>query len=143
VTGDAWRVRIAGAIDGALLAGVNLVLLVLTALAAGVPIAEAARVGAPALFLLFVLIFILYFVVLGGVRNATIGARVMQVPGEPDFGELLDARAALARGLRCGFRESSIIVDWLATSVPAQQYIRALRLPEASTVIDRFAQRPS
>jgi transcriptional regulator with XRE-family HTH domain len=58
-TGDAWRVRIAGAIDGALLAGVNLVLLVLTALAAGVPIVEVARVGAPALFLLFVLIFIL------------------------------------------------------------------------------------
>jgi hypothetical protein len=44
-----------------------------------------------------------------------------------------------ARRLAAGFgalQESSIIVDW-ATSVPAQ-HIRALRLPEASTVIDRF-----
>jgi hypothetical protein len=137
-------VRLAGAIDGALLAGVNLVLLVLTALAAGVPMAEAARVGAPAFLLLFALIFLLYFVVLGGVRNATIGAQLMQVRGEPDFGELLDARAALARGLRCAFNESSIIVDWLAANLPTPQHIRAFRLaPEISSVIDRFVQRPS
>jgi hypothetical protein len=58
----------------------------------------------------------------------------MQVRGEPDFGELLDARAALARGLRHAFNESSIIVDWLAANLPTPQHIRAFRLaPEISS----------
>ena len=136
-TGD-WRVGATGAIDAAILAGIDLILVALTALAGGVSTAEVMRTGAPAIVLLFAVIAVVYFVALGGVRNATIGARLAKAPPERDTNEIVDARLAIGRGLRCAFRESSILVDWLATNAYVQKTLQTWR-PQltAPSAVDR------
>jgi transcriptional regulator with XRE-family HTH domain len=133
-----WRVRAAGAIDAAILAGIDLILLALTSLAGGVSTAEVMRTGSPAIVLLIILITVVYFVALGGIRNATIGARLVQAQGEPDTHEVVDASVAIGRGLRWAFRESSILVDWLMSAAYVQQILRTWR-PRltASSAVDR------
>jgi transcriptional regulator with XRE-family HTH domain len=133
-----WRLRAAGAIDAAILVGIDLILVALTAVAGGVSTAEVMRTGAPAIGLLFVLIAVVYFVALGGVRNATIGARLVGAPSEPDTDDVVDARLAMSRGLRCAFRESSILVDWLLSSGYVLRSLQAWR-PRltGSTAVDR------
>jgi transcriptional regulator with XRE-family HTH domain len=58
------------------LLGVDLLLLELTSLVAGVRATEVLRVAAPSMVALFVLIASLYFVLLGGLARATIGSRI-------------------------------------------------------------------
>jgi hypothetical protein len=108
-----WRPLAATGIDLGLLGVIDLALLLLTALACGTSVAVAARAAAPAMAILFVLIAALYFVLLGGVRNATVGARLAGV-AEPDrMKGKLDAHAVFARARRCVVRESSVLVGWL------------------------------
>jgi hypothetical protein len=71
----AWRPHAAAAIDAVMLLGLDFLLLELTALAAGVGIAEVMRVGAPSMVLLFTLIATLYFTLW---RRGSI---VLRVPG--------------------------------------------------------------
>jgi transcriptional regulator with XRE-family HTH domain len=108
-----WRPLAATGIDLGLLGAIDLVLVGLTALACGTSVAVAARVAAPAMAILFVLIATLYFVLLGGVRNATVGARLAGM-AEPDrTNGALDAHTVFARARRSAFRESAML-DWLA-----------------------------
>ena len=108
-----WRPLAATAVDLGLLAVIDLTLLLLTALACGTSVAVAARAAAPAMAILVVLIAVLYFVLLGGVRNATVGARVAGVE-EPDCPSgALDAHTVFVRACRCAARESSVLVDWI------------------------------
>ena len=100
---------LAAAIDGALLLVIHLAVTTLGARAAGVPVPAFAELAAPALLMLFVLIGGLYFLLLGGVRGATIGARLagMRIPDAP----ARHAGAIGSRALEVAARELSIVVD--------------------------------
>jgi transcriptional regulator with XRE-family HTH domain len=74
----AWWPQVAALIDGGILLAIDLALLELTALAAGVGAAEVLRIALPALVLLFALIAGLYFVLLGNIRGATFGTQLAQ-----------------------------------------------------------------
>jgi hypothetical protein len=74
---------VANAVDALVLLAVDLLLLELTALVAGVPATEVLRVAAPAMVALFVLIAALYFVLLGGLARATVGSRVAHTAVDP------------------------------------------------------------
>jgi hypothetical protein len=97
----------------------------LTALAAGAPLSDVVAVAAPAWGLMAAVIAALYFVLLAGVRNATLGARLVEAPVEDDV-KGKDAATAIRRGLRCALRESSILVDWLVTSRSGSHWVRVL-----------------
>lgn len=120
-----WRPVAASAIDSALLVSVVVGMAQLTALAAGAPLSDVVAVAAPAWALMAAVIAGLYFVLLAGVRNATLGARLVEAPmqGAPKG---MDAGTAIRRGLRCALRESSILVDWLVTNRPGYSRLRVL-----------------
>lgn len=120
-----WRPVAASAIDSALLVSVVVGMAQLTALAAGEPLSDVVAVAGPAWGLMAALITGLYFVLLAGVRNATLGARLAEVPTQRDD-QRMDARTAIRRGLRCALRESSILVDWLVTNRPKYSRLRVL-----------------
>lgn len=113
VTEFDWRPSAASAIDGAVLAGVVLALAKLTAVAAGTAVSDVIGLALPAWALIAALIGATYFVLLGGVRNATLGATAVGVRLEESPSTPLDGRCAVRRGLQCALRESSIVVDWL------------------------------
>jgi transcriptional regulator with XRE-family HTH domain len=73
---QAWRPHAAAGLDAAVLLSFDLVLLELTALVAGVRASDVLRTGAPWLVLLFTLIAVLYFVLLGGIARLTFGSRL-------------------------------------------------------------------
>jgi transcriptional regulator with XRE-family HTH domain len=98
----------ASAIDGLLLTSIVLALFWLTALAAGTTVREIAALAAPAIALVSVLVAGVYFVVLGGVRNATFGAHLAGAATAGPAGPI-GARTALRRGLRCALRERSML----------------------------------
>jgi hypothetical protein len=120
-----WRSLAASAIDSALLVSVVVGMAQLTALAAGAPLSHVVAVAAPAWGLMAAVIACLYFVLLAGVRNATLGARLVEAPMQ-DEAKGMDAGTAIRRGLRCALRESSILVDWLVTSRPKYSRLRVL-----------------
>jgi hypothetical protein len=72
------------------------------------------------------LISAIYFVLLGGVRNATLGITAVGAPMEKRQDEALDARSAIRRGLRCALRESSIVVEWLISEGRSHSWMRVL-----------------
>jgi transcriptional regulator with XRE-family HTH domain len=104
------RVAAASAIDGAILAIFSIVLFQLTALSAGLPVAEATARAGPIVGAIMALIGSLYFILLGGLRQATFGQAIAQVRGEPaSHGR--DLQAVVANGVHCALRESSIVVE--------------------------------
>lgn len=126
-----WRSASASAIDGGLLIFVSVVLIQLTAAAAGTGAADVLEAAAPALVLIVATVAITYFVLLGGVRNATFGSTLagMQPPAR-GRGQLerVDARAAVRRAAQCALRESSIVVEWLLQSEQARYCLRVFRM---------------
>lgn len=80
----------------------------------------------PAWALIAALISSVYFVLLGGVRNATLGAAAVGARTEPSEPLRLDARSAVRRGLQCALRESSILVEWLLANGQSSGWLRAL-----------------
>ena len=126
-----WRSAAASAIDGALLIFVSLVLIQLTAAAAGTRVADVLHAAAPALVLIVATVAIAYFVLLGGVRNATFGSTLMRVPDggrSREHVDRIDASAAVRRAAECALRESSIIVQWLLATEQGQSCLRVLRM---------------
>ena len=121
-----WRRLGAGAIDGAVLALAVLVVAKLTALAAGAPVSEVVPVALPAWGFLALLIAVTYFVLLGGLRNATFGAAVTGARVQENGPGILDARSVVRRGMQCALRESSILVEWLLGSFGSHGRLRAL-----------------
>ena len=112
-----WRFAAASAIDGALLIAVTIILIHLTAAAAGAPVADVIHAAGPALILIVAIVGVTYFVLLGGVRNATFGCALAQVrPERRSCGQAdrIDASEAVRRAARCAMRESSIVVEWLS-----------------------------
>jgi Helix-turn-helix domain len=77
------RAHVANVLDGLVLLGLDILLLEVTALAAGVRAIEVLRAAAPSMVTLFVLVAALYFVLLGGLARATIGTRVARTSVDP------------------------------------------------------------
>jgi transcriptional regulator with XRE-family HTH domain len=126
-TGFSWRPQAAALIDGAILLAIDLALLELTALAAGVPAADILHLALPPLILLYVLIAGVYFVLLGGVRGATIGARFAQAPASADRLDGVDAHAVMHRGLQCALAEGASLGTWILNTEQAWNWVRTLR----------------
>jgi transcriptional regulator with XRE-family HTH domain len=123
----AWRPQVAALIDGAILTGIDLALLQLTALVAGVRTVELIRFALPSMVLLFVLIACLYYVLLGGIRRATIGARLVQAPEFDDMLDGADVHAVMQRGLRWAVAEGSSLATWVVTTEHARHWFRMLK----------------
>jgi hypothetical protein len=119
-----WRAAAASAIDGAVLTAPVLLLAKGTALAAGTGVSDVIASALPAWALIAALVSLVYFVLLGGVRNATFGTVIAGVRAEPCAAARFDA--VVRRGLECALRESSILVDWLVASGHSQGWLRAL-----------------
>lgn len=123
-----WRPAAASAIDALFLLSVFGVLLRLTTAVTGAPASDVLERARPGLALIFGVVALTYFVLLGGLRNATFGARLARCRTfEPGRGRL-DAQAILRRGLDCALRESSIVVDWLLATEQGRCWLRVLRL---------------
>ena len=104
-----WRTPAAAVIDSALLIGIDAVLLALTALVAGVRPAEILHASLPSMVVVFVLIAGLYFVLLGGVRRATIGAQLVQAEPAAIF-DGPSVQAAMQRGWRYALDEGASLL---------------------------------
>jgi transcriptional regulator with XRE-family HTH domain len=122
-----WRPFAASAIDGAVLVGVVLALAQLTAVTAGTPLLDMIAVAFPAWTFMALLISGIYFVLLGGVRNATLGAAAVGAATIDSKMEAVDARSAIRRGLHCALRESSMIVEWLIGNVRGHGWLLSPR----------------
>jgi transcriptional regulator with XRE-family HTH domain len=103
-----WRPLTASAIDGLLLAAMGGLLVWLTAIACGTSLSNALRTGAPGIALVFALIVALYFVVFGGVGNATPGMSAMHLEEHTHGRTVLHARDVFGRACRSIFRDSSV-----------------------------------
>jgi transcriptional regulator with XRE-family HTH domain len=123
----AWRPQAAALIDGGILVAIDLTVLMMTSLVAGVRPTELLRIALPAMVLMFVLIACVYYVLLGGIRRATIGARFVQAP---EFGDMIDgadAHAVMQRGLRWAVAEGSSLATWVITTEHARHWFRMLK----------------
>jgi hypothetical protein len=107
-----WRIPVAAVIDSALLIGIDAVLLALTAAVAGVRPAELLQEALPALLVVFALIAAMYFVLLGGIRRATIGAQLVQAEQAAIF-DGATVQAAMQRGWRYAVDEGASLFGWL------------------------------
>ena len=109
---DATSVRFAAAsaIDGAILSVFTIALLKVTAKLTHMPLAEAAVYAAPAVGTLVALVAMLYFVLLGGLRQSTFGETIAQVRRDT-MNHDHDLGGILARALDCTVRESSILIE--------------------------------
>ncbi len=95
-----WRPVAASAIDATLLAVMGAALVWLTALACGTSVPVTLRTAAPAVALVFGLIVALYFVLFGGVGNATPGAIAMRLDAPPPGRVVLNPRDVFGRARR-------------------------------------------
>ena len=108
-----WRTPAAALIDSVLLIGIDAALLALTALVAGVRPSDILHAALPAMIVVFALIAGVYFVLLGGVRRATIGAQLVQAEASSIF-DGAGVQAAMQRGLRYALDEGASLFGWLA-----------------------------
>ena len=104
------RAAAASAIDGALLSVFTIVLLQVTALLSHASLTESASHAAPAVGTIVVLVTSVYFVMLGGLRQATFGQTMAQVRPE-SLSQDHDLNAIVSRGLDCALREGSILIE--------------------------------
>jgi transcriptional regulator with XRE-family HTH domain len=123
-----WRPAAASAIDAIFLISLFVALLRLTSTATGAPAVEVLDRAAPALALIFAVVAVSYFVLLGGLRNATFGSTLAQLSQGDGAADRVDARSILRRGLECALRESSIVVEWLLATEQGRYCLRVLRL---------------
>jgi hypothetical protein len=124
---DTWRPLAATTIDGAVLLGINLAVIGLTALAAGARPTDVLRIAAPAMVLLGAVIAAVYFILLGGIRCATIGARIARVRSQPPALDGADVHAVIQRSLHCALAEGSSLVTFIASTESAWHWVRTLR----------------
>jgi transcriptional regulator with XRE-family HTH domain/uncharacterized RDD family membrane protein YckC len=122
------RAAAAAAIDGALLSAINAAVWTLTSFALGVSPATAIVEAAPALCMLWTLIIAVYFILLGGIRNATVGSLFLGARVVPAEADPLTLRSSVVRGMQCAFEETSITVQWLIASQQGRQWLRTLRI---------------
>jgi transcriptional regulator with XRE-family HTH domain len=105
--GQWWRPLAASAVDGGLLAAIGVALVWLTAVACGTGIGVALRLAGPGIAVVFALIVGLYFVVFGGVGNATLGVWMMRLDTRPPGRTTLNPRDVFGRARRSVFHDGS------------------------------------
>jgi hypothetical protein len=110
----------AAAIDGGILAGIELLLLTLTAETAGVAVGTLIEFATPALLMLFMLIATLYFGVLGGIAGSTAGSRLMRLDRLSRSSRPLSVALMTRRAGDVALRELSILVDVLLPLLEAR-----------------------
>ncbi len=132
-----WRPQVAALLDLGILAAIDVVLIALTALVAGVRMGDIMRDALPSMVLLFALIAGVYFVLLGGVRKATIGARLTQAPAYEHMLEGVDAHTVMQRALQYLLAEGSSLGGWIVTTDHAKQWMRTLTGEKSLTVDSR------
>lgn len=108
----AWRTPVAGVIDSAILIGIDAALLGLTSAVVRVRPADLLEAALPALLVVFALIAAMYFVLLGGLRRATIGAQVAHAEQAAIF-DAVAVQAAMQRGWRYALDEGASLFGWL------------------------------
>ena len=106
-----WRPLAASAIDGVLLAAIGGALVWLTAIACGTSVPVALRTAAPAVALVFGLIVALYFVLFGGVGNATLGVSLMGLDVPPPGRVVLNPRDVFGRARRSVMGDTSLLAE--------------------------------
>jgi transcriptional regulator with XRE-family HTH domain len=102
-----WRPLAASGIDGVLLAAMGVALIWLTAIACETSVGVALRLAGPGIAVVFALIVALYFVVFGGVGNATLGVWVMRLDTRPSGRTALNPRDVFGRARRSVFHDGS------------------------------------
>jgi hypothetical protein len=107
-----WRTPAAAVIDSGLLIGIDAALLALTALVAGVRPSDVLHTALPSMIVVFLLIAGFYFLLLGGVRRATIGAQLVQAEPTAIF-DGPGVQAAMQRGWRYALDEGASLFGWL------------------------------
>jgi hypothetical protein len=125
--GIPWRPQAAALIDGGILIGIDLILLQLTALVAGVGAVDLLRLSAPSLIVLFTVVASLYYLLLGGIRMETIGARIARAPSRSPRSDRTDAHTVMQRGLHCLLDEATSLSSWIVTAEHARHLVRTLR----------------
>jgi transcriptional regulator with XRE-family HTH domain len=125
--GLVWRKPVAALVDIAILVAIDAAVVYLTAFAAGVPAGEAMRFAAPALFFLFALIATAYYVLLGGVRQATLGSRLVNAPPALHAAAGADSQAVVHRSLGYVVDQASSLGSWVVTMEHARHLARVLR----------------
>jgi hypothetical protein len=106
-----WRPVVASAFDGLVLAIIGATLVWLTARVGATTVPIILRSGAPGIALVFALIVALYFVLFGGVGNATPGGWLMRLETRPSGRTLLNPREVFGRACRSIYRDNSLVVD--------------------------------
>jgi hypothetical protein len=94
-----------------LLAAIGTALVWLTAIACATTVPVALRAGAPGIALVFALIVALYFVLFGGVGNATPGVTLMHLEARSPGRTVLNPRDVFGRAFRSVFHDSSVLAD--------------------------------
>jgi transcriptional regulator with XRE-family HTH domain len=106
-----WRPLAASTIDAVLLTVIGAVLARLTAVACGTTVAEAFRIAAPGMAVVFALIVALYFVLFGGVGNGTLGVSLMRLAAPPSGRIVLHPGDVFGRARRSMFHDSSLLAE--------------------------------
>lgn len=94
-----WRAPLAAIIDSALLLAIDAALLALTARVVGVRPADVLHLALPSMLVVFALIAAVYFLLLGGIRRATIGAQIVRADSMA-FLDPAGVQSAMQRGIR-------------------------------------------
>lgn len=95
------RRLLASSLDGALLASIYLVVIVVTAAYCGVSVPELMRIAGVAVCTVLALITLLYILLMGGIAGRTIGAMVLDVPLVARSPVPLDLGAIARRMVAC------------------------------------------
>ena len=104
----AWRGPVAAAVDSVLLLAIDAGLLALTAAVARVRAVDLLEDALPAMVVVFVVIAAIYFVLLGGIRRATIGAQLVQAEPAAIF-DGASVQAVMQRGWRYALEEARFL----------------------------------
>jgi transcriptional regulator with XRE-family HTH domain len=105
--------RVAAAMcDALVLTSVDAVYVALGTVSCGVTPAQFVDAAPLPLLLLFLIVGLAYFGILGGLGGRTLGGMICDVPGEELPGPC-DLLAAGRRGVRCFLAEASLLVPWM------------------------------
>ena len=99
-----WRLLVASAVDAFAVVGLLIVVVTCT-VASGVPVSGLGRTAAPAFALLTFVLGTCYFVVLGGLVGATVGALAVNAHSPAAEPSPLDLRAVTVRTMQCVLRD--------------------------------------
>jgi hypothetical protein len=106
-----WRPLVAAGIDVGVLAAHGAVLVWLTAVASAATVPLVLRSGGLGIAVVFALIAGLYFVLFGGIGNATPGRAVMGLDSRATGRTVLNPRDVFARAYRSIYRDEALVSD--------------------------------